>query len=83
MERLHEYFLTQDNKLVAKLCACFLVDLNRFLSFSELTTEARKNLLDRTRSNLLQVYEFLETQKSTDLKIIDEDFNPNSDITKT
>jgi hypothetical protein len=72
VNKLVTYYLNQsDTKLLARVCANFAIDLNRFLHFDELTEEEKSHLLRRTQSNMSQIYDFIRTGCTGEIEIID------------
>ncbi len=70
IEKLQQYYLTQDPKVVARLCANFLIDINRFFNIDNLSHEEEEHLLYRTERNMSQVHSFLKTGNMDDLELI-------------
>lgn len=64
---LQEYFLKQDPKLIARACANFILDLNRFINFKNISVEERSSLVERTKLNMKEVYNFLKAEGSEEL----------------
>lgn len=69
MDRLEEYFLTQDPKIVARMCASHLVDLNRYYRLEELPYDEAVCLMQRMEMNMEQLYKFIKDGADGDIKI--------------
>jgi hypothetical protein len=71
MDKLVEHFLKHDPKKIARLCASFLLDINRIGAADQLTKEERRELKERMEFNLSQLYLFLESDnKDMDLTVL-------------
>ena len=68
IDKLQAYFLTQDPKVVARLCGNCIVDINRFLNLSIIPHKEAINLLNRWKENIEDVQEFL-VSKNCDEKL--------------
>lgn len=78
VDKLQEYYLTQDIQTVTRLCANFAIDINRFYYFEKLSIEEKFNLIQRTKHNLninLKVIEGKAVDKELTLSYDDEEEN--------
>jgi hypothetical protein len=76
MDRLTEYYLTQDPKLVARALASQMVDLHRIWHMLELPEAEMHSLHERCEMNLIELDRFLEDDSRRNLKF--KIFNRNS-----
>ena len=60
IEKLTEYFLESDPKVVARTLAGLMIDLNRISNYESLELDEQKNLLDRMALNYQQLHDFVE-----------------------
>lgn len=67
IDRLQEYFLTQDAQIVARSLAGLMIDLNRMMIFSSLSNMERVNLMDRMEINRRSLIKFIEMGEGGDL----------------
>lgn len=63
---LKEYFLKNDPKEVAQLCAGLVVDLNRFSNFVQLSEKSALELMERTAMNMSEFNEILKCKEKRD-----------------
>lgn len=68
IEKLVEYFVTQDIKTIAHCLAAIMVDCNRLVNQEKLSLSQRKNLWNRIHLNNKSLSEFLEKGPQGDLK---------------
>lgn len=73
IEKLTEYFLTQDPRDVAELCASKIIDINKLVNIDKLTFAQQEHLIFRIDANWKEECDFLETGKVLKLKLIDDD----------
>jgi len=57
---LVEYYLSQDPKMVARLCANFYIDICRMMEFSELDIESQASLQTRLLHNRKNLMKFIK-----------------------
>ena len=69
MQKLVEYFLTQDRESVARACAGFMIDMCRIRSMSDLPEKELACLLERIDKNAQAVGKFAKNGPSGDLKV--------------
>lgn len=58
-QRLQKAFLRSDPQKVARLCANFLMDINRYHCLHQLDDEEKARFMNRVRSNLSVLYGFI------------------------
>ncbi len=59
VDKLQLYYLTQDPKMVARICANFALDLNRFLNIDDLDDDEKEDFLRRISFNVGEIYKFV------------------------
>ena len=69
VRKLEAYFIGQDAKVIAKLCANAFIDINRFLNFDELSKAEQDLLIMRTRANCASVAHFV-TNDDVEIEIV-------------
>ncbi len=69
IDRLIEYLLTQDPKIVARSLANAMIDFNRMYHLLDLPLNERNNLLNRIEKNSKEVRRFAEHGPDGDLKL--------------
>ncbi len=67
IDKLVEYFLTQDPKIVARLAANSIIDLNRFFYMRKLSNDELKTLLRRIDRNMKALQNFIQNGPDGDL----------------
>ncbi len=65
VDKLQKYFLEQDPKDMARLCANFFLDLNRFYIFDTLNDLEKYHLQWRNKKNMHEVYKFLKKESDS------------------
>jgi hypothetical protein len=70
MNKLEEYFNTQDPKKVARLAASMSIDLNRFLNFDELDKNEQDNLVFRVIAMVNQTKDMMNGKPFSTLDIV-------------
>ena len=58
IDKLQAFYLTQDPEKVARICANFAVDLNRFLHVDDLDDDEKEDFLGRIAFNVGEIYKF-------------------------
>lgn len=70
IEKLTNYFMSQDSLLVANSCAHLIIDLNRFYNFNDLSENERNDLFERVSYNLSEAVKAATSTNPSDLKLI-------------
>jgi hypothetical protein len=68
-DKLVEYFLTQDPKIVARVAANSIIDLNRVFYMSKLSNEELKSLFIRMDRNTKALANFVQNGPQGDLTV--------------
>lgn len=75
-QKLQRAFLKQPPARIAKLCANFLMDINKFYCLKQLSEEEKKHFLERIELNISELYKFvLSKEDDLELKIHSWDFS--------
>ena len=76
MDRLQKYLEKQDMKVVCKVCASLMIDMNRVFSIHGLSNDEVEHLWERIRMNSFELEKFLKDGPSGNLTpIITRDEN--------
>ena len=59
IDKLVEYYLKQDPRIVARLLANCQIDLNRWINMGNLDLDEKMSLVKRTRLNMEEMFRFL------------------------
>ena len=70
IEELVAYFITQDQKVVARLLANAMIDFNRLDLYEKMTPQETKSFWNRVGRNALSVRKFAKDGPNGDLKPI-------------
>lgn len=60
VDKLQSYYLTQDTVTIARLCANYAIDINRFYNFEHLSIEEKFKLIQITKYNLNVTLKIIE-----------------------
>lgn len=66
IDKLQNYFLKQDPKIISRLCGNFAIDLNRFLNIEYLDQDEKYNLIYRTQQNMIMISDFMDGKVDED-----------------
>lgn len=69
IEKLVEYYLKQDPERVARLCANFAVDLNRFLYIDYLDKDERDEFLLRMTYNVSNIHNLVREDDEQEIDL--------------
>lgn len=69
IERLTEYYLTQDPAIICKALASAQIDINRFMTANQLDEKQRKCLIYRSRLLIKEIQKFLKNGPKGNIKI--------------
>jgi hypothetical protein len=72
IDKLTEYFLEQDPKIVARSLANMMIDLNRIRNFRELCPDDIYCLSDRINKNLDSLHRFIDNDGIATPMILNE-----------
>ncbi len=67
IDKLVDYFVKQNPKIVARLLANYMIDLNRVCNLNSLSDSENELLLDRLQTNCLSLQKFIEEGPKGDL----------------
>jgi hypothetical protein len=70
IERLTEYFMTQDKHIIARCLANSLLDFHRYYNWDSLPQPELECLLERTRLKSKELEKFVRSGPVGDLKIV-------------
>jgi hypothetical protein len=70
IDKLQAYYLTQDPALIARLCACFMIDMNRLITMADLPERELECLLARIKMHSEDLWDFIRNGPSGDLKLV-------------
>lgn len=70
IDKLYEYFLTQDPKVIARMCANLQIDLLRFLRIDKLPDDEAYHLIDRISILREEIDDFIKNGPELDLKLV-------------
>jgi len=60
ISKLQKYFLKQDRKTLARLCAIFAADLDKFINIADLSKQERDIFLERVYLNKKEISRFIK-----------------------
>ena len=69
IQELIDYFLVQDPKIVAKVLAALMIDMNRLMHMDSLDIEEKASLITRMHFNNASLSKFAKNGPESDFKI--------------